>query len=240
VKKEEIAAWRNADGVVLTSAADEKTLLSELPSSATSVVPNAVDLESFAPQPTEVDPERLLFFGAMNYHPNIDGVTYFVKEVLPLIVAERPNVVFEVIGQNPPAEILALAGRNVTITGFVPDPRPYLDRASAVVVPLRVGGGTRFKIVEAMAKGRPIVSTTIGAEGLEVEHGRELLLADDPTSFARETLRLLESPELGAGLGGNARQRAEQSYGWGAAVVRLEQFYTELVELRSRSAARSA
>ncbi len=228
LRTEEHAAWRAFDGVALTSKNDERMLLNDIPSIRTAVVPNAVDLEQFRPNETPLEPKTLLFFGAMNYHPNIDGVGHFIDETFPLIRAKCPGVRLQVIGQAPPDSIRAKAAADVEILGFVDDPRTYLDRATVVVVPLRIGGGTRFKIVEAMAKGKAIVSTTLGAEGLDVEHEKNALLADDPQTFAREVERLLADPKLVESLGRAARLRAEQSYGWEAAVDRLERFYDEL------------
>jgi glycosyltransferase involved in cell wall biosynthesis len=164
----------------------------------------------------------------MNYHPNIQGVEYFVKEVLPKIAVEVPNVKQRVVGQQPPESSRALAGPNVEIVGFVDDPRTLLDRSAAMIVPLLIGGGTRFKIVEGMAMSTPIVSTRLGAEGLEVEHEKHLLLAGDTDTLARETIRLLKDPALGRSLGAEARQLAERLYGWQRAVSTLEGFYSTL------------
>lgn len=228
LKREEVSTWRRFDGVVLTSARDDELLRSIEPQTRTAVVPNAVDLDEFAPNDTPTDELSLLFFGALDYYPNIDGVTYFLDEIFPLIRRLEPRATIRVLGRNPPPSIKAKEGNGVEITGFVEDPRPLIDRATAVVVPLRSGGGTRFKIVEAMSKGKAIVSTTIGAEGLDVEHEKNLLLADDAESFARAVERVLHTPELRAELGRAARARAVQAYGWPAAVGKLQAFYDEL------------
>jgi glycosyltransferase involved in cell wall biosynthesis len=228
LRAEEHEAWRRFDGVALTSVADERVLQKDVSGVRTAVVPNAVDLEHFAPAHVEREPRTLLFFGAMNYHPNIDGIHHFLEETFPRIREKCPGVRLQVMGQSPPDSIRACACSDVEILGFVDDPRPYLDRATAVVVPLRIGGGTRFKIVEAMAMGKAIVSTTLGAEGLDVEHERHALLADDPESFATQVARLLTEPALVERLGRVARSRAVERYGWGTAVERLERFYDEL------------
>jgi glycosyltransferase involved in cell wall biosynthesis len=229
VRSEELDAWRRFDGVVLTSDRDEQMLLEDAPGKPTSVVPNAVDLEQFRTRSVPREPGTLIFFGAMNYHPNIQGVEYFVSEVLPQIVAEVPGVKLRVVGQQPPDSIRALAGQNVEIVGFVDDPRALLDRSAAMVVPLLIGGGTRFKIVEGLAMSMPIVSTHLGAEGLEVEHDRHLLLATDAESLARQTIRVLKDASLGERLGKAARELAERRYGWGHAVEQLEGFYEGLL-----------
>lgn len=230
---EERDAWRRVDGVVLTSDRDAVLLQRDEPRVRTSVVPNAVDLDQFRTTGAEREPGSLVFFGAMNYHPNIDGVTYFVTQVLPKIVAEVPNVKLRIVGQQPPESIRALAGPNVEVVGFVADPRAILDRSAAMIVPLLIGGGTRFKIVEGMAMSMPMVSTYLGAEGLEVEHDRHLLLAGDSESLARETIRVLKDPALGQMLGAEARRLAERRYGWKRAVTTLEEFYTSLADAPS-------
>lgn len=229
VRNEEFRAWRTFDGVALTSARDEEVLQQDERSVPTTVIPNAVDLEGFRPNDTPIVPDTLLFLGAMNYHPNIEGVEYFLDEMWPAIRARRPKAKVIVVGRNPPPSIVARKTEHVEITGYVDDPRAYLDRAAVVIVPLRIGGGTRFKIVEAMAKGKAIVSTSLGAEGLEVEHEKNLLLADDPAAFVEQTCRLLADPELAARLGKAGRRLAEDRYGWQAAVEKLEQFYEQLL-----------
>ena len=229
VRAEELDAWRRFDGVALTSTRDEELLKKDAPRTRTVIVPNAVDLEAFHPTNTPVDPTMLLFFGAMDYHPNVDGVQYFLNQILPGIRAHRPDVRLVVVGRNPPTSLLASRNDCVQFVGYVNDPRTYLDRAAVVVVPLRIGGGTRFKIVEAMAKGKPIVSTSIGAEGLETVHENHLLLANEPAAFIAETCRLLNDAQLSARLGASCRQFAESRFGWETAVGKLEGFYELLL-----------
>src|SRR6478736_636542 len=206
---EEKAAWRRFDGVVLTSKRDRELLAQTSPATRASVVPNGVDVDQFQPSVQAVEPETLLFFGANNYFPNHDGLLYFIDEILPKLVARRPNL-------------------KLSIVGLVDDLMPHLERATAVVVPLRIGGGTRLKIVEAMAKSKAIVSTSVGAEGIEVTHGKDVLLADTPNDFASQVLSVLDDPALASRLGHNARRLAEDRYAWSAVVRNLEAFYTEL------------
>lgn len=228
LRREECDAWRRFDGVALTSVRDQQLLLEDEPGTRTVVVPNAVDLETFRPSGVEPDPASLVFLGAMNYHPNIEGIHYFVETTFPKIVARYPQVKLFVVGMNPPDSVRALASERIEITGFVEDPRVYMERATVMVVPLRIGGGTRFKITESLAMGKAIVSTRLGAEGIDVEHGKHALLADDPESFAREVGRLLDDRQLVRRLGVAARELAEQRYGWAPAVAELERFYTDL------------
>lgn len=230
LRREEQRSWRQFDAVALTSGRDEQVVHQDVPGTRTQVVPNAVDLEGFRPGTDAPEPATLLFFGAMNYHPNIDGVHYFVEHIFPKIKERCPRAKLVVIGQKPPDSVRALASDSIEIKGFVDDPRPYLDRATLVVVPLRIGGGTRFKIVEAMAQGKAIVSTRLGAEGIDVEHDKNIMLADDPQQFAGSVAKLLSQPELALRLGRQARALAESGYGWDAAVGKLETLYSALLE----------
>src|SRR5262249_8441386 len=157
--------YRDADGVYLCSAADERRLLDEVPGIRTAVIPNAADVEYYQPRPTDLPPDgrTVAFFGLLSYVPNIDGVTHFIRDIWPRIAAAHPGARCKIIGGGAPSSLLALAGPRVELTGFVSDLRPHLAAAAAIVVPLRLGGGTRLKIVEGMAMGKAIVSTALGA-----------------------------------------------------------------------------
>ncbi len=233
LRREERAAWWRFDGVALTSERDQQLVQSDLPGVRTTVVPNAVDTEAFHPNGTPIDRSTLIFLGAINYYPNTDGVLHFLDDIFPRLLELSPDAKFQIVGMSPPASVLERQSQSVEVTGFVEDPRPYLDRAAVVVVPLRIGGGTRFKIVEAMAMGKAIVSTRLGAEGIDVVHEKHALLADEPKEFAAQVKRLLDDPELAARLGSEARKLAEERYSWRAAVARLENFYGELGAARS-------
>jgi len=226
--REEKAAWRRFDGVVLTSVRDAQLLSETSPGTRSAVVPNGVDVQQFQPAPQAPQADQLLFFGANNYFPNHDALVYFIDEILPKVVEQRPNVKLSIVGPGAHASVLARQSRHVEVVGFVDDVMPYLDRASAVVVPLRIGGGTRLKIVEAMAKSKAIISTRIGAEGIDVTHDRDVLLADTPRDFANQVVRALSEPELAQRLGEQARILAEQRYAWTAVVGQLVRFYEQL------------
>jgi glycosyltransferase involved in cell wall biosynthesis len=162
----------------------------------------------------------------MDFRPNIDAVLWFGQHVLPLIQAQRPDTRFAIVGQRPHPRLDVLRSLpGVTITGFVDDIRPYLAGATVYVAPLRVGGGTRLKLLEAMAMGLPIVSTTVGAEGFPVVNGQELVLADEPEKFAREVLDLLENPNRRAKLAATGKVFARANYGWEVLVPQLERIY---------------
>lgn len=226
--REEMAAWQRFDGVVLTSDRDAGVLAQTSAKVRTAVIPNGVDVEQFRPSAVASEPDRLLFFGANNYFPNHDALLYFIDEILPKVVERRPNVKLSIVGPGVQPAVLERQGPNVEVVGFVDDLMSHLERASAVVVPLRIGGGTRLKIVEAMAKSKAIVSTRIGAEGIDLSHERDVLLADAPNDFAAQIVRVLSEPQLARQLGENARKVAEDRYAWAAIVQRLEKFYGEL------------
>ncbi len=228
LEREERSAWRWFDGVAVTSERDGAILRELEPSTRLAVVPNGADIDHFRPSDAPPEADNLLFFGAMNYYPNNDGVHYFVNQVFPLIVAKRPSVKLWLVGPAPD-DIKALRGPNIEVTDFVDAVEPYIDRASAVVVPLRIGGGTRLKIVEAMAKAKAVVSTRIGAEGIDVVDGESALLADDPEVFAAHVESVLADADLAKRLGASARKLAVDRYSWPALVSGLERFYEQLL-----------
>jgi glycosyltransferase involved in cell wall biosynthesis len=229
LRAEELKAWKTFDGCAVTSVHDKDLLLRDLPRARVAVVPNAVDLEYFRARPDAAppDPHSIVFFGAINYFPNTDGLQFFLKEIFPLVLARLPSARLTVVGHTP-QELFQLQSSTVDMKGFVPDVRVEVERAAAVIAPLRIGGGTRLKILEAMAMSKPVVSTPQGAEGLEVADERELLIADNPAAFAAKLVRLLEDAALARRLGEAARHLVEQRYGWGASAARLEGLYREL------------
>jgi len=162
------------------------------------VIPNGVDLRTFVPSGrSKAEEPTLLYIGSMDYYPNIDAVRFFFETMFKPIQQAVPNVRVQIVGHDPPSEIQRLARHpGVEVIGTVPDVRSYYDQATVLVVPLRLGGGTRLKIVEAMAMGLPVVSTTIGAEGLDVHPGEDILIADDAASFVENVLRLLSDSKL--------------------------------------------
>lgn len=232
LRLEERRAWRRLDGVAVTSDRDAEMLRQEMPTTELAVVPNGVDVLEFQPSagPSAESANDLLFFGAMNYFPNSDGILDFIKNTWPLILARRPATKLWIVGPGAD-DLMHLNGPNVTVTGFVDQINPYIERAAAVVVPLRLGGGTRLKIVEAMAKAKAIVSTRIGAEGIDVVDGQHALLADEPQAFADQVERVLSNQKLATDLGKAARQLAVDRYSWPAVVGRLERFYDKLLAL---------
>ena len=155
-------------------------------------------------------------------------------EIWPLIRGQRPAARLEIVGQKPGPRLASLNGRDgVTVTGAVPDTRPYISRATVYIAPLRIGGGTRFKLLEAMALARPVVTTTVGAEGFSVQSGRELLLADSATDFAQAVLRLMSDSTLAGEIGRRGRDFVLAHYNWEAIIPRLEALYQRLAARKS-------
>ena len=213
--------WPAYDALVAVSERDRDLAAPFVPAAVT-VVPNGADLTALTPAPDPPpDPPTLIFTATMNYGPNADGIAWFAAEVWPRVRAGAPAAELLVVGREPPPAVRALAVRpGVTVTGEVPDVRPYFARAHLAIAPLRTGGGTRLKVVEALAAGRPVVSTTLGAEGLEL--GDEVVLrADDAEAFAAGVLALLADPEGRARRAAAGRAAVEARYGWERSAARF-------------------
>jgi polysaccharide biosynthesis protein PslH len=205
------------DHVIAVSPEDAAVFRERYGVQRVSSVPTGVDTDFFRPSGTVTQrPADIVFTGSMDWMPNEDGMSYFVSEVLPAIERAVPGVTLTIVGRNPTARVRALAdGRsNIQVTGTVPDVRPFLEQAAVVVVPLRIGGGTRIKIYEAMGMERAVVSTTIGAEGLDVSDGRHILLADDATAFATAVISLLQAPARATEIGQAAAAHVRAHFGW--------------------------
>ena len=195
--KYERAALRRFHRIIAVSDYDRQQMLGMHPASAIAVVPTGVDTEKYtAAPPSNADPPKIVFLGSMDWEPNIDAVSYFCRDIFPRIRALFPSAMFQIVGRNPHPAVKQLACDSVEVTGTVPSVSEYLREATLFVVPLRAGGGTRLKIFEAMATGKAVISTTIGAEGLAVQSGRDLILADEADSFADATILLLTDAAL--------------------------------------------
>ena len=211
--------FNDADLVWVCSATELELVRQSAPATEAEVVPNGVDTEWMAPggRAAEV-PNRLVFFGRMDYFPNVDGLAWFAREVLPLVRAEVPAIQLQVLGPAATDAVRALAAADpsIVLLGRVDDVRPVLESAAVVVVPLRAGGGTRLKIVEALSMARPVVSTTIGAEGLELTAGKEIVLVDSPADFAAAVVKLVQDGEERRRLGAAGRSAVQARYDWGS------------------------
>jgi glycosyltransferase involved in cell wall biosynthesis len=236
MQREERAAFRAADAIAVCSLDDQRRVLADAPGARTAVVQNGADVDYFRPRPGDPAPDgrTVLFFGTMGYHPNVDGVLFLLREVWPRIAKQHPHARLKIVGLRPPPTILEYRSPRVEVTGFVEDLRPHLASASVVVAPLRLGGGTRLKIIEGMAMARPIVSTRIGAEGIEAVPERDLLIADEPEMFAAAVGRILDDPALGFRLGAAGRRLVESRYSWQAASIELAGLFHASIEARRR------
>jgi len=209
---------QKADHVLTVSENDRQQFGVFLPIEDMTVIPTGVDIDYFHPSSVPAESNSLVFTGSMDWMPNEDAIQYFVKDIFPRIRGEIPDASLCVVGRRPSERTRALGKENsgVFITGTVEDIRPFSWDASVYVVPLRVGGGTRIKIFEAMAMGKAIVSTPIGAEGLPVENDKNILLEESAEGFACQVIRLLREPGERAKLGREARKLVEKNYSWGA------------------------
>ncbi|MDM4018841.1 glycosyltransferase [Roseiconus lacunae] len=197
------------------------------------VIPNGVDVDEFAGGQSGAEQEEaIVFVGAMDYFPNIQGARWFCEAVWPIVKTELANCKLYLTGKDPTTEVRNLAYENVVVTGRVPDVRPFVDRSRVFVVPLKSGGGTRLKILGAMAAGKPIVSTTVGAEGLGLIDGQHLLIADTPQDFAAAIKRVWHDESFAARLAQNARHEAEQRFSWRGIQDSLLREYDNLVSKR--------
>jgi len=220
------------DRVVAVSEWDGDALERLAPGADIRVVPNGIDAQYYlAYEPAGGEPDlgtgpALVFTGKMDFRPNVDAMLWFCGEVLPLIRAEVPDVHLCIVGQRPSPAVQSLSRLpGVTVTGFVPDVRPYIAASDVYVVPMRMGGGTRLKVLEAMVMGRAVVSTALGCEGYGLTPGREAIVADDPAAFAAGVVALLRDPLRRAVLGAQARDFAVSRYDWSRIVPLLKQAY---------------
>ena len=211
------------------SEADAEALRSLHRDAEIVVAPNGVDTAYFRPgDPSAVDGDLLVFTGKMDFRPNVDAVRWFCEMVWPRLHSARPSTRFAIVGRDPSPAVKALTEiPGVLVTGLVQDVRPWVARAGAVVAPLRVGGGTRLKILEAMAMAKPIVATTMAVDGLNVEAGEDLLIADDPAEMTEAILSVLSDPERAESLGRSARRRAEFEYRWEKVGWEIEALYRD-------------
>ena len=207
---------KKADHVLAVSQNDLDAFSKFLGRQKLTVVQTGVDTDFFRPSEQGEIPNSLVFTGSMDWLPNEDGLIYFASEILPLILAKVPDASLCVVGRKPSQRLrdLAAGTPNIQLTGWVEDIRPYLAKRAVCIVPLRIGGGTRLKIYEAMSMAKPVVSTSIGAEGLPVKNGEHLLLADTPSSFAEKIIQLLGDALGREELGRRARLLVEQNYSW--------------------------
>ncbi len=230
VRRAEARACDAAHLTIAVSDPDRDLLRRAAPRARVAVTPTGVDLDYFRPEPERERPNHLVFAGSMDWFPNEDAMTWFIDAVLPVVRRDHPSVGLTIVGRNPSHALCARASSaGVRVTGTVDDVRPYVAEGSVFVVPLRVAGGTRLKIFEALAMGKAVVSTSIGAEGLGLEPGRHLVIADGRDELARAIGTLLASPERRALVANEGRRLVERRYGWPAVARVFESHLMEVV-----------
>ena len=231
--KEETAVCGQQDALLATSLRDISIYDQNLPGVPKYLIPNGVDTNFFQPFKTRPVPHSMVFVGMMRYVPNYDGITWFLDEVFPKILDKVPDATITIVGKNPPRSIMNRANQNIMVTGLVEDTRPYIEKSSVYVVPLRMGGGTRLKIMEALAMKKPIVTTSIGCEGIDVINGQSSLIADNPVEFAERVMELFANPGQIAGLTENGYELVYNRYRWESIGLQMDQAYEQLMGLRS-------
>lgn len=234
LRKAEQRLLSEADVHLVVSEREKVLLSGRAPGAEVHVVPNGVDTAAFEGVAAErfatgsAPRQTVLYVGSMDYHANVDAVMWFAREIWPLIAPKFPELVFTIAGRNPGPSVRALASANIQVTGSVDDVKPYYAAAAAVVVPLRVGSGTRLKILEAMAAGVPVVSTKLGAEGLDATNGQQLLIGDTPDDIAAALTGLLQNPTQARALAHAGRTLVESQYDWPLIGKRLYEIHKAL------------
>lgn len=225
--KYESAIARKFDYCLAVSETDKKNLEVIAPNITVSVISNGVDVDFYRPQYEKSQLNSLIFTGVMDWFPNEDAILYFYEKIWPLIKKEVKDVHLYVVGHRPSDKVLSLSRqeRNIIVTGYVDDVRSYIAKSSIYIVPLRIGGGSRLKILEAMAMGKTIISTSVGCEGLGVVNNENILIADSPEEFAKKTVLLLTDRELRERLGISARKMVTNKYSWEIIGAKLNDIY---------------
>jgi glycosyltransferase involved in cell wall biosynthesis len=216
---------------VMVSATDENELKAMAPTVNTTVVPNGVDTEYFGVR-DDTQELAVIYTGGMNMFANKDAVMHLIDDIWPRVKAQCPEAVFNIIGQDPPLELLNIARHDASIKvlGYVADIRPYVAGSAVYVVPLRVGGGTRLKVLDALSQGKAIVSTSVGCEGIEVTHGLDIYIEDEDNAFADRVVELFNDPQRRKQLGIEARKLAENKYAWASIGQVLLDAYQQVIE----------
>lgn len=214
------------DSCICVSKEDEERLRKINPFARTEVVPNGVDTDYFIPTDVKENEYQIVFVGSMDWQPNEDAVLYFCDKIFPLIKKKMPQIKFYIVGSNPTERVKKLANIDgVVVTGLVDDVREYISQSAVFVVPLRIGGGTRLKILQALAMKKAVLSTSIGCEGLGLINGEHLIIEDDPKKFAEFLVLLINNEDLRHKLGENGRKLVEDHYDWKALSTKLDTIY---------------
>lgn len=232
-QKEELAVCEKQDALFVTSERDISLFDESIPKVPKYLIPNGVDEEYFYPTQNAPNPHSLIFVGMMKYVPNYDGINFFLDEIFPKILDVFPDTTITIVGKNAPASITKRVNKNIIVTGFVEDTRPYMRNASVYVVPLRMGGGTRLKIMEALSSKIPLVTTSIGCEGIDIEHGKSALIADKPEDFANAVIKLFIKKELCKNLTETGYELVMGKYRWKSIGRKMDRAFNELSGLKT-------
>ena len=225
----EVEMYNRVDFVWTVSDLDREALVNEgVPAEKVHIVPNIHQIPSGCPTLADRKKNTLLFIGGFSHQPNVDAVFFFLEQVFPLILEEVPDAHLNIVGPDPPEKIRALAGENVTVTGFVPDTQPYLDSATVSIAPLRYGAGMKGKVGEALSSGLPLVTTGIGAQGMPLVPGRDCFVADQPKDFSAAVVRIFSEPQLWQSLSENGRRFMEGNFSFTAVQNNIFLFFENL------------
>lgn len=228
LKQDEINICTKQDALFVTSENDAKVFNELVPKVPKYIIPNGVDTEYFHPSMEPTEPNSLVFTGSLSYIPNSDAAIYFIEQIFPIIKKEIPNLKLYIVGKNPPKYLSLKATNEIIITGYVDDVRPYVWRSSIFIVPLRMGSGTRLKILEAFSMKKAVVSTSIGAEGLKITDGENILIADEPKPFAENIIRLIKDKQLQQKIALNGYDFVKNTYDWNLIGEKLYNAYNEI------------
>jgi glycosyltransferase involved in cell wall biosynthesis len=237
IKRYEAMIVKDFDATLAVTEPDRLALLDALHQyghdgqAPISVIPIAVDTQKIRPVQRAQNSLNILTMGTLYYPPNADGIRWFIQQVFPLIRQRLPDVRLTIVGKNPPKDFLKLAAdpeSGIVTPGFVPELDPYFADSAVTVVPVRAGGGMRVRILEAFARAAPVVTTTVGLEGIDASPGEDVLVADTPEDFSRSVIDLLQDPELQERLSGNGRRLVEQKYDWQVVLGELDKIYQGL------------
>lgn len=230
---EEIRALSNQDLILATSKNDIEIIKRDVNDKPARAVPNGVDTSFFRPKGSDPEPYSIVFTGMMGYTPNSDGMLWFLDEIFPIVLEKIPQAKVYIVGNRPPESLKKRQSDNVIVTGFVDDVRPYVWKSNVFVVPLRMGSGTRLKVVEALAMKKPVVSTTIGCEGINVEHDRSILIEDSPEKFASYVVELLKNKKLRDRLTEEGYELVTSEYDWSVVGEKMLEAYESLLKKES-------
>ncbi|RKS83223.1 glycosyltransferase involved in cell wall biosynthesis [Haloarcula quadrata] len=235
MKKYESETVPEFNKAIMISEEDQTRIHQMCPDVNSSVVPPGIDIDYFSRTTEKVDDNTIVFLGSLDWPPNVDGFRWFYSNIYPKIKEQIPNVSLLVVGKNPPESIQEISNQSVEITGFVEDIRPYVEAGSAFVAPIRMGSGVRIKVLNAMALGLPVVSTSLGAQGIECENGTNIQIADEPDGFASATVEMIRNPEKGKEIGEGGRKLVEEVYSIPRVAEKLEKEMIEVVENENRN-----